>query len=377
MQVDNLKVNQVISNYKELCSILDEKVKTGGSKAIQLAELKRFCNYTKEGHKFVIKEIYGIPLSKFENEYINIMEKLLVNVLLHEAKHGYHVILTNNLFLRKSNIVNNNYVKLKENNIRKMKLAAYSNIDLEVIKDYYNTTFKMFKGNISNTLNSLKDRKMIYYEKRMMICDIIVDDNIERIVKTINQEEEVMHRINNDIKYQHRYATHQEQQLITTIEADALFKVGCENEREVVSRGLWSEYKHHILNRLVKENIHYYYEAYDIILNVERLRDYNVKLKKLMLSSKEKLKNERQLNDNIIDRIISNSKDRVVNAKKLSKSELKAVHIARLNADYIDNIIELNDMLLNNSYCDIVNDVISIKLDQILDDNLIELIESL
>ena len=56
-KIENLTVGQVIKNYKELCNILDIKIKTGLSKITQLEKLQAFITYHKEGNKFVIDEI--------------------------------------------------------------------------------------------------------------------------------------------------------------------------------------------------------------------------------------------------------------------------------------------------------------------------------
>ncbi|MBS5955172.1 MAG: hypothetical protein KIB53_15295, partial [Paraclostridium bifermentans] len=66
MKFENLKEKIVIKNYKELCSLLEIKVTSGKSKKIQLEDLERFCEYHKEGNKFVIDEIFETPLPKVD-----------------------------------------------------------------------------------------------------------------------------------------------------------------------------------------------------------------------------------------------------------------------------------------------------------------------
>lgn len=55
-----------IKNYKELCSLLDEKQKTGEAKQIQLGNWQRYFSYSKQGHKFIIEEIFDIPKEKVD-----------------------------------------------------------------------------------------------------------------------------------------------------------------------------------------------------------------------------------------------------------------------------------------------------------------------
>ena len=59
-----LQTGMVVKNYKEMCSLLNEKVTTGEAKQIQLRNWERFFKYKKEGHKFMITEILEKPLEK-------------------------------------------------------------------------------------------------------------------------------------------------------------------------------------------------------------------------------------------------------------------------------------------------------------------------
>lgn len=70
MNIENLKEGMVIKNYRRLCKVLNWKVTGGDSKKSQLKELDRFCNYEKQGNKFIIKEIYLEPLEKKDGRNI-------------------------------------------------------------------------------------------------------------------------------------------------------------------------------------------------------------------------------------------------------------------------------------------------------------------
>ena len=62
--IPTLSVGQVFKNYKELCSALQIEVRDGKSKRLQMEEVKRFMNLDKQGHKFIITEIYPTPIPK-------------------------------------------------------------------------------------------------------------------------------------------------------------------------------------------------------------------------------------------------------------------------------------------------------------------------
>ena len=70
MNIENLKEGMEIKNYKVLCELIGWSISFGDSKRSQLKELNRFCDFQKQGNKFIIKEIYEIPLDKQDGRNI-------------------------------------------------------------------------------------------------------------------------------------------------------------------------------------------------------------------------------------------------------------------------------------------------------------------
>lgn len=64
MILENIKVGITYKNYKSLCEILNEPIKTGKSKQLQLEDWNRYFNYNKNGNKFVVTEIFDTPKQK-------------------------------------------------------------------------------------------------------------------------------------------------------------------------------------------------------------------------------------------------------------------------------------------------------------------------
>lgn len=64
MDISNIQAGEIYKNYKELCSILGEQQKTSNSKNAQLKEWERYFSYSRDGHKFIINEIYNSPQPK-------------------------------------------------------------------------------------------------------------------------------------------------------------------------------------------------------------------------------------------------------------------------------------------------------------------------
>ena len=71
MEICNLKKGMEIKNYRELCKLLNIKVKSSNSKKAQLKELERFCKYHKEGNRFIIDSIYKKVRDKEDNRKNN------------------------------------------------------------------------------------------------------------------------------------------------------------------------------------------------------------------------------------------------------------------------------------------------------------------
>ena len=57
MKLTEIHEGMVVKNYKELCSLLNERVKTGESKQIQVAKWSKYFIHHKEGNKIVIDKI--------------------------------------------------------------------------------------------------------------------------------------------------------------------------------------------------------------------------------------------------------------------------------------------------------------------------------
>ena len=66
MDISSLELKEY-KNYKVLCNILEEKIRGGNSKQIQLKEWQRYFAWEKEGYKFIVTEIYNESLPKVDN----------------------------------------------------------------------------------------------------------------------------------------------------------------------------------------------------------------------------------------------------------------------------------------------------------------------
>lgn len=119
MNLSKIRVGETYKNYKELCHALGEKVMAGNSKKAQLKEWERYFSYTKEGHKFIITEIYNEPKERDDKRilgnnaayYIDYIEILLLNLFTEYAEQEQRTLLLSKsklLYLLK--MINTNYL---------------------------------------------------------------------------------------------------------------------------------------------------------------------------------------------------------------------------------------------------------------------------
>lgn len=67
------KINngQKFKNYKALCEFLEEPVKTGKSKQLQLKDWERYFQYHKEGNAIIVDAVHDEVLKKKRKKCID------------------------------------------------------------------------------------------------------------------------------------------------------------------------------------------------------------------------------------------------------------------------------------------------------------------
>ena len=102
---NNLSIGMIIKNYKIMCKLFNEDVKCGNSKIIQINNWSRFFKWHNDGQKYIIDEIYKIPINKIDNRKFTKgnRRKEFSNFLIpqeDENKIGiYKIILEDNIYI--------------------------------------------------------------------------------------------------------------------------------------------------------------------------------------------------------------------------------------------------------------------------------------
>lgn len=174
-----LSVEQESKNYNDLCSVLQLKPTTGKSKQLQMQEIERFMSLEKQGHKFIIKEIYPTPkpktvkANKRNVKYKDLIEYLLVQqfyALTHDGENENVEIvcwlntLTYNLSMRNEN--------LAQAFVRNPSLKNWledNDIEPAMYESFYHATRHMLKSYIETALRSLERNYELGFKKEFLL----------------------------------------------------------------------------------------------------------------------------------------------------------------------------------------------------------------
>lgn len=188
MDITNLKFGDIIKNYKELCTLIQEEIKDGNAKKAQLKEFERHFKYEKHGQKFLILDVYDEPLSKNDKRkdgnrkiYVTYIESILLTYLYRlDNNTGY---FTKKQLWQLLGMINQMYGKVNINDLQDID----SNITPWEINKFYQRCDYKLSSILFSALNSLKNRSLITYEEQYVITENhqkkhIADDDEKKII---------------------------------------------------------------------------------------------------------------------------------------------------------------------------------------------------
>lgn len=193
MNTENIEVGMVVKNYKELCTLLGEKVTEGNSRKSQIDEWERYFDYTRQGHKYIINEIYPMPLPKdfSKNDVYTKYVQVILTKYLRDTNDRY---FTTTKLLKLLGFVNDNWGDIglladfvKTHNCTYQQAKYYYNQLYQHIMSYCVTAFKRCLGRLSQ-------RKYITYK------EIYVNDCNGKIRELTNKEQQLYTDISFELK---------------------------------------------------------------------------------------------------------------------------------------------------------------------------------
>lgn len=193
-----LSVGLVIKNYNELCTILDLPVVGGKQKQQQISNLQRFFSFDREGHSYIITNIFDSPKEKTDKRsegnrgiYVSFIESILLDYFIKKDLRSCN--FTRKQLWAMLGLVNNNYTcGYDDTNL--MEYIQNRTDDLTIkpyhINKFYENTNKKLNDIINSAFKSLKNRRLIDYKDNEIVAVrknhyfVIKDDRqIERILQ--------------------------------------------------------------------------------------------------------------------------------------------------------------------------------------------------
>lgn len=357
MNYDKLEIGMKFDNYKKICEFLNEEIRTGNSKMKQTKEWARYFNYTKQGNKFIITEIYEKPLDKYDARtfnsggsiYTEDLETLIMGLIYLKMKDNEHsMLITRSQLMCELGIINSTYNIGRQ---YKYGLASRGELDIKYVNDFYQLTDSSLKSMLETALKKLEKRSLIDFKSVYVFKvtgfkndDVLTDDDgYFENWKSINLNEPVYYEAN-------EYET----SLILSEQSRLLEKYNCSNLSEIMFRGLGNKFFSEVtevLNKQLNFNIDYYFKQYKIIYTSVGIEN------KLKQTPKEELNLVMEkLNNNIKMNLIANAekrkkeslsiKDETLTESKLQEIEfgwttldkvIERKHLVRSDIDYLDS----------------------------------------
>ncbi len=159
-----------LKNYNELCSVLEISNEGGNTKKANLKSIERFCSLEKQGHKYIVKEIYDTPKEKNDKRvkgnraiYTAMIETILLSIFI--EKNSPSLSFTKRELWEEMGMVSQNYAV---NYNRPAFLMELQHIDSRIRqwhidKAYCNSRKKLndITKSALQSLRSLKSRHFI------------------------------------------------------------------------------------------------------------------------------------------------------------------------------------------------------------------------
>ena len=359
MNIENLEL-KTYKNYKELCRILEEPIKGGKSKQLQMKDFERYFEFHKEGNKIVIDNIFSEEKEKIDmrkSDYISEtdkrhngnntfygedIEKLLL-LMMASTTFEDELIFPMSIILNKISMVNSNYSFGRRNQER---LSELLKIDEKYVNEFYDTTHSNLRSTLESALNRLDRKSLLRWKTVRMICkkvaivkyneldEIEIDMDTDKVQYTIQEEYEI--------------ATKEQDLIIIDAENKILEEMKLNNLNEVIRYGKINEFYKKVYNIVKKKaNIKYYFNGYCLIFNrnniIKELEKHGEDLEEIRVKLNQKVK-EKTL-DNAVKRQEKTTKETI--AKGYGKKRKTDKQNLRLSDTYLDNIQLLIDTVID------------------------------
>lgn len=325
-----------IKNYKELCSLLHEEVKSGKSKQLQIKNWKRYFTWDNHGHKYIINEFYDKPLPEEENilKY-KLMQYAIFEAIKNHYSYQYKLQKDNPQYQIKPFIKTINTLAFKIGYMNeyyftylygKNKLASILDLSPINIAKFYNKVTGYYYDDIITALNRLSKQKWITFDE--IYYGKFITDEEYFIVKEFTDFKDPVNKPHLAFKTEKRILSENEIQIYQSIQTRALQSFGCLSFSDFMKNGnsltqLNKLIKEMMMNELRCTNI---YKAFRIATVPDKIPIYQKNLSK-------------QLNKDFINRVLYNNM--ITSKKNMDKTIKKYDELATtVDQDYDEQITD-------------------------------------
>ncbi|MFE6075751.1 hypothetical protein ACFVQB_14865 [Paenibacillus sp. NPDC057886] len=371
--VDTKKLvkGQVYKNYKEICLSLNEKVKTGNAKISQLNLWESFFDYSRDGNKFIINEVYKKPKGKQSSRYgfINNIEELVLDLLVQD-KHNGKVFFPRSRLLKNLNMVNSNYNFGRYNIPKLSELLKVNELN---VREFYDLSNTALTRALERSLNNLQEKSLVFWHlaKTVVYVEPQVETNRNGDLKVIRSyignnefDEEIYdYGLKYNVRRVYKEATETEIQYILDAERQVMDELNITDKKGLVTSGKWDEYTRKVGHILLEDyNIHHYFDSYKIICNESYIYTLWDELKMLSLTEEERNILQSESNSEVKSNLLNNARKRHSKASSIDTFLSTNVDIRRSDPNYIEQYIDLLNNLIDRDNRDIRQDIKIVNL---------------
>lgn len=332
MKIENLRKGMVIKNYKVLASILDVDVVTGNQKRAQIKEFSRYFKYHKNGHKFIIDEIYDKPKEKKiknNGKYGETIQYAILKYLLRNCNNNddsiydyYEVCNSINTYLLNIGMININYITLGRDYNYKLVSKKF-NIDISILNDFKNNTRAHLTNAFTTALKNLQSDGILKFSSEIMV------------------------KINNEI----RIATFDEEAMINKIEQKVLKSMDIHDKSYIFNNNLKVEFYKKVISLLITDEkyqeIEYYFNAYKIVFKKENLQ---LGLKNIKIDRQSSRDLNKLTRTHVLEGILKRNANSVKVKNNVGFGELpEGIDKIRSNSNYLKFNKKLLSIVLNKT----------------------------
>lgn len=310
-----------------------------------------YFGFKKVGHKFVItsisdKEVKSMPDNRGGHnaiEYIDNIEELVLHMMV-EDEDEKRIFLSKSKLMSQLKLINSNYGRSRAN---VPAVSHITSISEDVIEDWFNSTDSMFKRNIENALQKLRNQRLVMWSR---VTTVYVDTTIETALIPVGEnffneygEEFIAHReVVQKVKPERREATEDECRLITKIEKEVMNSMECDDIQSIVGRKLWKRFNNESQNKVRSQsNITFYHKSYKVLFNYEHIEKASKDIESFRLGKLEKINHEQT--------VIKGSQHRNIENAQNRQNKPNRKHLYRLSSTYIEDYKKLNEIMLSSN----------------------------